>query len=163
MSAIRAYIGLGSNLGDSRTIVQAAAQALDGLPSTRLAAVSGLYRTPAWGPVAQPDYVNAAAAVDTTLAPLSLLAALLDLERAAGRDRSRAERWGPRILDLDLLLYGDEVIHAPGLHVPHPRLHERAFVVLPLADVAPLLQVPGHGDIATLRASMETAGIEALG
>ena len=138
-------------------------EALDRLPSTRLVARSRLYRTPAWGPVAQADYVNAAAAVDTSLAPLDLLDALLGVEREAGRDRSAVPQWGPRTLDLDLLLYGDASIDVPGLHVPHPRLHERAFVIVPLSEIAPTLRIPGHGDIAALRAAMETADIEALG
>lgn len=163
MSGIRAYIGLGSNLGDSRATVLAAARALDGLPATRLVTHSRLYRTPAWGPISQPDYINAVAAVDTALAPLPLLDALLGLEREAGRDRASAAQWGPRTLDLDLLLYGDAAIDVPGLRVPHPRLHERAFVIVPLAEIAPTLAVPGHGDIGALRASMETGDIEALG
>lgn len=163
MNPIRAYVGLGSNLGDSLALVRAGAQALDALPSTRLVALSRMYRTPAWGPVPQPDYVNAAAAIDTTLAPMELLDALLAIERDAGRDRSAVAQWGPRTLDLDLLLYGDAVIDVPGLHVPHPRLHERAFVIVPLADIAPSLRIPGHGDIAALRAAMETTDVEALG
>lgn len=163
MSPVRAYVGLGSNLGDPRAAVLAADAALDRLPGTRRVARSGLYRSPAWGPVAQPDYINAVAAIDTALEPAALLDALLALEREAGRDRSGATRWGPRVLDLDLLLYGDSRIDLPGLHVPHPRLHERAFVVFPLAEIAPDLDVPGQGTVAALRASMAGADIEALG
>lgn len=161
--AVRAYVGLGGNVGDARAAVAAAFDALASLPRTSLVARSRLYRTPAWGPVAQADYVNAVAALDTGLPPLALLDALLALERDAGRDRSTGPRWGPRILDLDLLLYGDARLDLPGLHVPHPRLHERAFVVVPLAEVAPGLRIPGQGDIAALRAAMETADIQALG
>lgn len=164
MSApVRAYVGLGANVGDARAAVSRAFDALDALPTTRVAARSGLYRTPPWGPVSQPPFVNAVCALDTALPAMDLLEALLRIERAAGRDRTAAPRWGPRTLDLDLLLYGDAVIDLPGLHVPHPRLHERAFVIVPLAEIAPGLRIPGQGDIAALRASMETADIEALG
>lgn len=161
--AVDAYIGLGANLGDPRRAVLDAFAALDGLPGCSVTARSALYRTPAWGPVSQPDYVNAVACLRTTLPPLDLLDALLRLERGAGRDRSAGPQWGPRTLDLDLLLYGDETIDVPGLHVPHPRLHERAFVIVPLCDIAPSLGIPGRGEVATLRAAMETADIEALG
>ena len=163
MNPVRAYVGLGSNLGDPRAAVRAAAVAVGRLPATRTVACSGLYLSPAWGPVPQPDYVNAVAAVDTELPPDALLDALLALERGAGRDRASATRWGPRVLDLDLLLYGDACIDLPGLHVPHPRLHERAFVVFPLAEIAPGLHIPGQGAVAGLRASMAGADIEALG
>ncbi|MFZ5656147.1 MAG: 2-amino-4-hydroxy-6-hydroxymethyldihydropteridine diphosphokinase [Pseudomonadota bacterium] len=160
---VRAYVGLGGNVGDARARVTDAFDALARLPRTRLVACSSLYRTPAWGPVAQDDYVNAVAAVDTGLQPLELLEALLRLEREAGRDRGTALRWGPRTLDLDLLLYGEDRIDLPGLRVPHPRLHERAFVIVPLAEIAPALSIPGHGEVGALRASMETADIQALG
>ncbi|TCZ87384.1 2-amino-4-hydroxy-6-hydroxymethyldihydropteridine diphosphokinase [Lysobacter sp. N42] len=164
MSApVRAYVGLGGNVGDARARVTGAFDALGHLSRTRLVARSSLYRTPAWGPVAQDDYVNAVAAVDTQLPPLELLEALLRLEREAGRDRETALRWGPRTLDLDLLLYGEDSIDLPGLRVPHPRLHERAFVIVPLAEIAPALRIPGHGEVGALRASMETADIQALG
>lgn len=160
---VRAYVGLGSNLGDPRAAVLAAMDALAGLPHSRLVARSRLYRSPAWGPVAQPDYVNAAAALETTLGARELLDALLRMELQAGRDRAASPQWGPRTLDLDLLLHGDARIDVPGLHLPHPRLHERAFVVVPLAEIAPTLQVPGQGPIADLVAAMATADIQALG
>jgi 2-amino-4-hydroxy-6-hydroxymethyldihydropteridine diphosphokinase len=160
---VRAYVGLGANIGDARGAVLAAFDALAGLRSTRVVARSRLYRTPAWGPVPQDDYVNAVAGLDTGLGAMDLLEGLLAIEALAGRDRDKAPRWGPRTLDLDLLLYGGDAIDVPGLHVPHPRLHERAFVVVPLAEVAPDLRIPGHGDIAALLASMESADIEALG
>jgi 2-amino-4-hydroxy-6-hydroxymethyldihydropteridine diphosphokinase len=103
----------------------------------------------------QPDFVNAAALLDTTLEPRALLDALLGIERAFGRERR--ERWGPRTLDLDLLLYADAVIDVPGLHVPHPHLHERAFVLRPLADIAPDAMVPGQGWVADLLARVDAS------
>lgn len=161
---VRAWIGLGGNLGDVPATLRGALDALAALPGTRLVAASRLYRTPAWGMTDQPPFVNAAAGVDTVLAPATLLAALLDIERAAGRDRTApdARRWGPRALDLDLLLYGAEVIDRPGLRVPHPHLHERAFVLVPLAGIAADVVVPGHGRVADLLAGVDAAGIEAL-
>lgn len=161
--AVDAYIGLGANLGDPRRAVLDAFGALGALPDCDVVARSPLYRTPAWGPVSQPDYVNAVACVRTSLAPLDMLDALLRLERGAGRDRTAGPQWGPRTLDLDLLLYGDRIIDVPGLRVPHPRLHERAFVIVPLHDIAPACRIPGRGDVASLRAAMETTHIEALG
>lgn len=158
-----AFIGLGANLGDARGAVEAALMELAALPGTRLLARSRLYRTPPWGPVPQPDYVNAVAQLRTSLEPLDLLDRLLAIERAAGRDRMRAPHWGPRTLDLDVLLYGDAMIDVPGLRVPHPRLHERAFVVVPLHEIAPGLRIPGQGLLADLHATMAGADIEALG
>jgi 2-amino-4-hydroxy-6-hydroxymethyldihydropteridine diphosphokinase len=151
----RACIGLGGNVGDAAATVRRAFDALADLPETRLLAVSRLYRTPAWGVETQPDFVNAAALLDTTLDPRALLDALLGIERAFGRERR--ERWGPRTLDLDLLLYADAVIDVPGLHVPHPHLHERAFVLRPLADIAPDAMVPGQGWVADLLARVDAS------
>ena len=152
---VRACIGLGGNVGDVAATLQAAFDALDRLPGTHVLARSHLYRTPAWGNEAQADFVNAAALVETTLAPRALLDGLLAIERAFGRERR--ERWGPRTLDLDLLLYGDEIIDAPGLHVPHPHLHERAFVLRPLADIAPELRVPGQGTVTDLLGRVDSS------
>lgn len=157
---VTACVGLGSNLGDSRQQVLDAFAALDGLPQTHLLRRSRLYRTAPWGRVDQPSYINAAAALETNLEPTALLQALLGIERAAGR--VRAERWGPRILDLDLLLYGDEVIHAEGLTVPHPHLAERAFVLLPLADVASQREVPGKGRVCDLLAAIDAGDCQPL-
>ena len=160
---VRAWVALGANLGDVASTLESALRDIATLPATTLRARSRLYRTPAWGRTDQPDFVNAVAAVDTSLAPAALLAALLDIERRAGRDRSgEGERWGPRVLDLDLLLHGDATIDAPGLVLPHPRLHERAFVLLPLAEIAPDLQIPGRGRVADLLARVDAAGIEAI-
>jgi len=162
-SPVIACIGLGGNLGDAAAILAGAFAALDALPGTHVLRRSRLYRTPAWGVTEQPDFTNAACALSTTLAADALLAALLDIERAAGRDRAAAApRWGPRALDLDLLLYGEAVIERPGLHVPHPHLHERAFVLVPLAEIAADTVVPGRGRVADLLAAIDTRGIEPL-
>lgn len=151
----RAAIGLGGNLGDAATTLREAFHALDLLPGTRLLRASPLYRTPAWGNIDQPDFVNAAALVDTMLPARALLDALLELERRFGRRREAGAQWGPRILDLDVLLYGDAVIDEPGLRVPHPHLHERAFALLPLSRIAPGMEVPGRGSVATLLAAVD--------
>jgi len=154
---VRAAIGLGGNLGDAATTLREAFQALDQLPGTRLLRASPLFRTPAWGNTEQPDFVNAAALVDTTLPARALLDALLELERRFGRRREAGAQWGPRILDLDVLLYGDAVLDEPGLRVPHPHLHERAFALLPLARIAPGMEVPGCGSVATLLATVDAS------
>ncbi|KAF1692492.1 2-amino-4-hydroxy-6-hydroxymethyldihydropteridine diphosphokinase [Pseudoxanthomonas koreensis] len=145
---VHACIGLGANLGRPVEGLRAAAAALAALPDTRLLALSRFYRTPAWGRLDQPDFVNAAALLRTRLAPLALLEALLRIEREAGRERDADSRWGPRVLDLDLLLYGGRVLDLPGLRVPHPHLHERAFAMVPLAEIAPAEPFPGHGTVA---------------
>ena len=137
---IRAYVGLGSNLAEPAAQVRQAIAALAALPQTTLAGSSPLYRTAPVGPQDQPDFINAVAAIDTALAPLDLLDALQALEQAAGRQRLR--HWGERTLDLDLLLYGDEQIRHPRLTVPHPHMAERAFVLVPLAALAPGLILP---------------------
>ena len=158
-----AYVGLGANLGDAAATVDAAVHALEALPETSLLRRSARYRTPAWGRTDQPDFVNAVVALRTSLPPAALLQALLAIERRFGRDRDAEHgRWGPRRLDLDLLLYGDERLHAPGLTLPHPHLHERAFVLVPLAEIAPDAVVPGHGRVADLRGAVDAAGVEAI-
>jgi 2-amino-4-hydroxy-6-hydroxymethyldihydropteridine diphosphokinase len=144
LSAIVAYLGLGSNLGDPVRQLQAAISALAELPSTRLLRQSALYRCAPWGIVDQPEFVNAVVEIETSLTPQALLAGMLDIEQRAGRVRD-AMRWGPRLIDLDLLVYGDRVISEGGLDVPHPRIGERAFVLVPLAELEPALQVPGQG------------------
>lgn len=161
MSQARAYVGLGSNLEQPERQVRQALAALAGIPGTRLAAHSRLYRTPPWGDTEQPSFVNAVAALDTSLSPHTLLQQLQAIEAAAGRARER--RWGPRILDLDLLLHGDSVLDESGLSLPHPQIAQRAFVLVPLAELAPGLQVPGQGRVADLLAAVDAAGIEALG
>jgi len=159
---VRAYIGLGANLGDAAASVERAFARLAAADGVALVARSRLYRTPAWGVTDQPDFVNAVAGVDTRLGTDALLSLLLAVERDAGRERAAERRWGPRALDLDLLLYGDARIDAPGLRVPHPHLHERAFVLVPLAEVAPGLVLDGHGPIAALLDRVATGDIEAL-
>ncbi|AXK71961.1 2-amino-4-hydroxy-6-hydroxymethyldihydropteridine diphosphokinase [Lysobacter sp. TY2-98] len=159
---VEAYIGLGANIGDAAAAVERAFDRLDQQAGIRVIARSSLYRTPAWGVTEQPDFINAVAEIATTLGPLPLLEALLAVEREAGRDRRAGERWGPRVLDLDVLLYGDAIIEEPGLRVPHPHLHERAFVLVPLAEVAPSKHVPGHGPVVALRERVASGDIQAL-
>lgn len=148
---IIATIGLGANLNDPAGQVEYALAELDRLPGTRLVARSSLYASAPVGYVDQPDFVNAVAQVETTLAPRALLAALLDIEHRHGRERSF--RNAPRTLDLDLLLYGDARFHEEGLSLPHPRMHVRAFVLLPLLEIAPDATIPGHGRAADWIAS----------
>jgi 2-amino-4-hydroxy-6-hydroxymethyldihydropteridine diphosphokinase len=161
--SVRAFVGLGGNLGDVSGAFASAAARMDALPATQLLRLSRRYRTPAWGVAAQPDFLNAVAMLETGLAARELLGALLAIEREHGRDRARETRWGPRTLDLDLLLYGDDIVDEPGLRVPHPHLHERAFALLPLLEIAPDATIPGHGPARDLPAAMAADGIEALG
>ncbi|MDR3055554.1 MAG: 2-amino-4-hydroxy-6-hydroxymethyldihydropteridine diphosphokinase [Zoogloeaceae bacterium] len=141
-----AYIALGANLGDPQAMVRNAIAALDALPDTRLIRASSLYRTEPVGLKAQPDFINAVAAIRTTLAPQDLLCELQNLEATHGRVRSIPN--APRTLDLDILLYADQVINTPTLTLPHPRMRLRAFVLAPLAEIAPKLQIPGRGSLA---------------
>ena len=156
---VTAYVGLGANLGDAAAALDAAVAALAALPGTRLAACSPRYRT---APVdaTGPDYLNAVAALDTDLSAEALLAALHEIELHHGRERPY--RNAPRTLDLDLLLHGDTRIDRPHLVVPHPRLHERAFVLVPLADLAPDLVVPGRGRVRDLLDTVADQRIERL-
>lgn len=145
---VRAYIAFGANLGEPAATLALARAAIDGLPDTRVAACSALYRSAPVGVSGQPDYLNAVIAADTGLPATELLDALLAIERAAGRTRDYHQ--APRTLDLDLLLYGEAEIDLPQLQVPHPRMHQRAFVLLPLAEIAPGARIPGHGTAASL-------------
>lgn len=156
---IRAYVGLGANLGDARAALDAACEAIAALPGVRFGARSALYRS---APVdaGGPDYLNAVALLDTTLEPLALLQALLDIEARHGRERPY--RHAPRTLDLDLLLYGDLCLDVPGLTLPHPRGHLRAFVLQPLSELAPSLRWPGQGPLAALIAATAAQRIERL-
>jgi 2-amino-4-hydroxy-6-hydroxymethyldihydropteridine diphosphokinase len=149
------YIGLGSNLADPCAQVENGLRALAGLADTHLLRRSRLYRSAPWGRADQPEFVNAVAQLDTMLAPQVLLDALLAIERAAGRERD-ATRWGPRVLDLDIIVYGDLVLDTPGLHLPHPHLHERVFVLMPLSEIAPALQIHGKGRADVLLARLDT-------
>ena len=139
---MRAYVGLGSNLGEREATLWKALEGLGGTEGIEVVAVSSFRETDPVGVVDQPRFVNAAAALETRLRPRELLERLLDVERSLGRDRAVEERWGPRTLDLDLLLYGGESIDEPGLEVPHPRLAERAFVLEPLLELDPDLRLP---------------------
>jgi 2-amino-4-hydroxy-6-hydroxymethyldihydropteridine diphosphokinase len=139
---VRAYIGLGSNLGEREATLREALTRLSELDGVAVVAVSSFRETDPVGNADQPRFVNAAAELETTLGPRELLDRLLEVERSLGRDRTREERWGPRTVDLDLLLYGDETVGEPGLEVPHPRLAERAFVLEPLVELDPGLRLP---------------------
>ena len=156
MSAVTAYLGLGANLQDPAAQVRRALDELHSLPQSRLLSHSPLYKSPPLGPSDQPDYVNAVAALQTGLEPLALLTELRAIELRHGRRRD-GSRWGPRTLDLDLLLYGERVLDTPELTLPHPGLHERAFVLYPLFDVAPELEVPGRGSVRELRGLLSGA------
>jgi 2-amino-4-hydroxy-6-hydroxymethyldihydropteridine diphosphokinase len=145
----RAYVGLGANLGDRERMLRAAVEALAAEEGVEVVSVSTLRETEPVGVGGQPRFLNGAAELETTLAARELLDRLLALEQRFGRVRIPGEH-GPRTLDLDLLLYGGEVIDEPGLTVPHPRLHERRFVLEPLAELAPGLVVPGRGDMESL-------------
>ena len=153
----RIFVGLGSNLGDREGTLRAAVGRLRGLTETDVVRVSSLRDTDPVGYRNQPRFLNGVVELETTLAPRALLAALLELEAAFGRDRGTVPPQGPRTLDLDLLLYGQDRIDEPGLQVPHPRLHERRFVLEPLAELDPALEVPGKGPVETLLAKLDSS------
>jgi 2-amino-4-hydroxy-6-hydroxymethyldihydropteridine diphosphokinase len=155
-----AFVGIGSNLEDPRVQVLAAFEALATLPQTRLTARSPLYRSAPIGGPPQPDYVNAVARIETGLGAQALLEALLEIEARHGR--SRGERNAPRTLDLDLLLYDSAVLATDELRIPHPRMHERRFVLAPLRDIAPELRIPGRGAVADLLAQCAAQRLERL-
>jgi 2-amino-4-hydroxy-6-hydroxymethyldihydropteridine diphosphokinase len=154
-----AYLSLGGNLGDPARTMASALRLLDADTRTHVAAVSSLYRTPPWGKTDQPDFLNAAAQLESSLTPRGLLDLCLDVERRLKRERR--ERWGPRLVDLDILLFEGETVHEPGLEIPHPRMLERAFVLVPLAEIAPHLEIAGEGLAAHL-ARVSSGGIERL-
>ncbi len=135
---IRSYLSLGSNLGDRQAYLGAAVKALSHLPNCVCMSVSSLYETPPWGLIEQPAFLNICVALNTALSPLDLLHACLDIELKAGRKRDI--RWGPRVLDIDILIYGDVHLHEYGLTLPHPEMMNRAFVLMPLNEIAPELQ-----------------------
>jgi 2-amino-4-hydroxy-6-hydroxymethyldihydropteridine diphosphokinase len=155
-----AYVGLGSNLSGPEGQIRAALDALGRLPHTSVTACSSLYRTAPVGRVDQPDFVNAVARVETGLSARELLEGLQAIEARQGRVRSTPN--APRTLDLDLLLWGEAVVSEPGLEVPHPRMHERAFVLQPLAEIAPMARVPGHGSVAELLARVAAQRVERI-
>jgi 2-amino-4-hydroxy-6-hydroxymethyldihydropteridine diphosphokinase len=146
-----AYVGLGANLGDREATIRAAAAALG---ARRL---STIRETAPWGVEDQPPFLNAVAELDTDLEPRALLERLLSVERDLGRVRD-GRRWGPRTIDLDLLLYGDRVVDEPGLQVPHPRLQERTFALVPLAELAPDVEIPGRGTVQDALTAIQSAG-----
>jgi 2-amino-4-hydroxy-6-hydroxymethyldihydropteridine diphosphokinase len=156
-----AYVGVGSNLSNPEQQVRRALTALAGLPDTRFIVASPLYRTRPFGEVVQPSFVNAVAGLLTSRSPEDLLVALRALERTLGREPPR-ERWGPRVIDLDLLIVGRETRATDALTLPHPGIAERDFVLYPLADVAPDLEVPGLDRVSRLRARVTNRGIERL-
>lgn len=160
MTRATAYVGLGSNLDRPREQVLAALEELERLPQTHLVSRSRLYRSAPLGHEAQPDFVNAVARIDTGLEPLLLLAELQAIEKRHGRERPFPD--APRTLDLDLLLYGDEVITSSSLTVPHPRMHERAFVLRPLAEICPAASVPGRGTAAQLLQACPAQDVEPM-
>lgn len=144
MAGVRVYLGMGSNLGDRAAHLDFAVAAMGRLPGTRVVAVSSVIETAPVGPIEQGAYLNGAIAIETELSPRELLGALQSLERTRGRDRRAEARWGPRTLDLDILVYADLVLDEPGLTIPHPRGHQRRFVLGPLAELAPELVLPGQ-------------------
>jgi 2-amino-4-hydroxy-6-hydroxymethyldihydropteridine diphosphokinase len=150
----RAYVALGSNLGDRERTLLDAVEALRAEAGVEVVAVSGLIETEPVGFVDQPRFVNGVVALDTTLPARALLELLLAVERRFGRSREGVPAQGPRTLDLDLLLYGEAEIDEPGLQIPHPRLHERSFVLGPLAELAPGLEIPGRGEVQALIARL---------
>jgi 2-amino-4-hydroxy-6-hydroxymethyldihydropteridine diphosphokinase len=152
-----AFVGLGGNIGDVRSTFDAAVAMLCDGGALRLVARSSDYRTPPWGVTDQPRFINAVIAVSTSLAPQDLLARALTVERALGRDRSKERRWGPRRIDIDILAYDDLALADADLTLPHPRLFERAFVLVPLAEIAP------EGEIAGIRVRDALAGLDAAG
>lgn len=151
-----AYVGVGSNLDDPAARVLQGCRDLAELADASFAACSGLWRSAPMGPSDQPDFVNAVAAFLTRLEPRELLESLQAVEKARGRERDHA-RWGPRVLDLDLLVLGGLVVDEPGLRIPHPGIPERNFVLLPLAEIAPHLVVPGMGSVGKLLARLGDA------
>ena len=155
------YIGLGSNLADPVSQIKSARTAIRALKGIRELAFSSLYYSLPMGPQDQPDYFNAVMAVESTLLPMVLLRALQTIENAQGRIR-KTERWGPRTLDLDILLYNDQTIDLPDLTVPHSGITERAFVLYPLFEIAPDLHVPGHGALTDLLSQCPLAGLKRL-
>lgn len=159
---VPAYIGVGSNLDDPAAQVAGAMEALRDVRDTRLVAVSPSYGNPPMGPQDQPDYVNAVAGVLTRLSPDDLLTELQKLEVSLGRVRTPGDKWGPRIIDLDLLAYGIQQRATERLTLPHPGISERNFVLFPLCDIAPMLVLPGQGSVARMAALASREGLQAL-
>ncbi len=161
MSQAVAAVAVGANLGDARTSVARAMDELEHIGGTRVRARSDLYRSAPVGPAGQPDYINAAAVLETSLMPLELLSALQAIENRFGRDRS-VEHWGPRVIDLDLVTYEDQRIDEERLTLPHPEAHHRCFVLVPLAQIAPETLIPGHGRVRDLVCKCDTGTVQRL-
>ena len=155
----RVYLALGSNLADPLHQVRNALDALAAIPQTQRAAVSAFYRTPPYGPPDQPDYLNAAVALDTQLSPEALLDHTQRIELEQGRVR-KAERWGPRTLDLDIMLFGDRVLRTPRLTVPHYDMLNRAFMLVPLLEIAPQARLPDGRYLADIAAKLDCSAIQ---
>lgn len=157
-----ALIGLGSNLDDPLQRVREALAMLREMRDSKLVRCSPLYATAPWGETDQPDFINAVAEVETGLEPVALLEELQSIERRAGRVRNPDLRWGPRRLDLDLLWFAGESVDRPELTVPHPRMHQRAFVLQPLVDLEPDFELPVHGRVDRILASLDCGGIRLI-
>jgi 2-amino-4-hydroxy-6-hydroxymethyldihydropteridine diphosphokinase len=158
---LMAYIGIGSNLDNPVVQVQEAIEELGAIPDSILISRSSLYSSKPMGAADQPAYVNAVVAIDTVLSPQSLLQSLQAIERRQGRERT-GEKWGPRVLDLDLLLYGSRMINTAGLTVPHPGLHERDFVLVPLEEIAGDINIPGRGMLSAYISRCENHSLRKL-
>ncbi|HLH49105.1 MAG TPA: 2-amino-4-hydroxy-6-hydroxymethyldihydropteridine diphosphokinase, partial [Roseiarcus sp.] len=156
-----ALIGLGGNVGDARAVLDEAVRRFCDGAEVKLAARSADYRTAPWGVLDQPDFVNLCLRVETGLPPRALLARALAVEASLGRNRAAEKRWGPRIVDIDLLAYDDVALDEPGLILPHPRLAERAFVLVPLREIAPDWRIGGES-VGALAARLDAAGVERL-
>ena len=154
----RVYLALGSNLADPLHQVDAALAALDAIPHTVRTQTSSLYRTPPYGPPDQPDYLNAVVELETALAAEALLDHTQRIELEHGRVR-KAERWGPRTLDLDIMLFGNQTLHTPRLTVPHYDMHNRAFMLVPLLEIAPLIALPNGQDLSDVLAQLDRSAI----
>ena len=152
----RVFLGLGGNIGDPVAAMAAALRMLEADAQTRIVAASSLYRTPPWGKADQPDFINAVAELRTGHTPQALLELCLDVERSLKRERR--ERWGPRIIDIDILLFGERTVHEAGIDIPHPRMLERAFVLVPLAEIAPDLRI-GAKTVSERLAALDSTGI----
>jgi 2-amino-4-hydroxy-6-hydroxymethyldihydropteridine diphosphokinase len=161
MAGQRCFIGIGSNIGDGPAIIHKALERLAQAEAITLLRVSSLYRTAAWGLTDQADFTNAVAELATTLPADQLLATLLQVEAEMGRNRD-GEHWGPRLIDLDLLTYGDQRINQPGLVVPHPFMHERAFVLVPLLELEPEVEIPGRGRASGWQKKLQGQSVQAL-
>lgn len=159
---MKAWLGLGSNLHQPVAQVRQALKQLNVVDGIEEITTSSFYRTPPWGDEQQDDFINAVMQIETSLEPVILLAKLQSVENAMGRQRG-SRRWGPRLIDIDLLLYGDRQYHSDVLDIPHPRMHERAFVLVPLSELDANLEIPGRGAIKKFLRKLDCSGISRLG